>query len=74
MEKYIIYMIGISGEKYKFYCGQSTVKMVDQFIAEGRKFLWIKDEHAVKRDKQAVNLDNIEHIQIHEIEEGEKPR
>lgn len=67
MKKYIIYMTGTSGVKYKFHAGQSTVNMTEQFMAEGRKFLWIKDEHA-------VNLDNIEHVQIHEIEEGEKPR
>lgn len=60
-------MTGTSGEQYKFHAGQETVNMVDQFTAGGRRFLWIKDEHA-------VNLDNIEHIQIHEIEEGEKPR
>lgn len=74
MKKYIIYMIGTSGEKYKFHAGQETVNMVDQFTAGGRRFLWFKDEQAVNRDKQAVNLDNIEHVQIHEIEEGEKPR
>lgn len=67
MKKYIIYMTGTSGEQYKFYAGQSTVNMTEQFMAEGRQFLWIKDE-------QAVNLNNIEHVQIHEIEEGEKPR
>ena len=67
MKEYIIYMTGTSGVKYKFHAGQSTVNTVDQFTAGGRRFLWFKDEHA-------VNLDNIEHIQIHEIEEGEKTR
>lgn len=74
MKKYIIHMIGISGENYKFYTGQSTVNMVEQFMAEGRRFLWIKDERAVNLDEHAVNLNNIEHVQIHEIEEGERPR
>ena len=67
MKKYVIYMTGTSGEKYKFYAEQSTVKMVDQFTAGGRRFLWFKDG-------EAVNLDNIEYVQIHEIEEGEKQR
>lgn len=67
MEKYIIYMTGTSGVKYKFHAGQSTVNMTEQFMAEGRKFLWMDND-------EAINLNHIEHVQIHEIEEGEKPR
>lgn len=67
MKKYIIYMTGTSGEQYKFYAGQSTVNMTEQFMAENRKFLWMDND-------EAINLNHIEHVKIHEIEEGERPR
>ena len=67
MEKYIIYMTGTSGEEYKFRAMESTARYLERSIGEGKSFIWMHND-------EAINLSNIEHIKIHEIEEGEKPR
>lgn len=67
MDKYIIYMTGTSGEEYKFWGMESTVRFLKRAIGEDKKFIWMEND-------EAINLSNIEHIKIHEIEEGERPR